>query len=114
PKIAPALQVHAEELKRAKLETTLAHKIENRPPVSELIDHNILHDTSVAPSLQGKQAELARSQLEDRLNTMIQERSKPEALVEKHILGKRRSSLSLVFSTAGNPLVLLKSMANSR
>jgi hypothetical protein len=43
PKIAPALQHQAEELKRAKLETALAHKIENRPPASELIDHNILH-----------------------------------------------------------------------
>lgn len=42
PKIAPALQHQAEELKRAQLETALAHKIERRPPVSELIDHNIL------------------------------------------------------------------------
>lgn len=42
PKIAPALQHQAEELKRAQLETALAHKIEKRPPVSELIDHNIL------------------------------------------------------------------------
>ncbi|KAF9207777.1 hypothetical protein BGZ49_010599, partial [Haplosporangium sp. Z 27] len=77
PKIAPALQHQAEELKRAKLETALAHKIENRPPVSELIDHNILHT---------EETESKRSQLEDMLNTKIQERPSPEDLVEKHIL----------------------------
>ncbi|KAG0366668.1 hypothetical protein BGZ54_005044, partial [Gamsiella multidivaricata] len=87
PKIAPAIQHQAEELKRAKLETALAHKIENRPPVSELIDHNILHASNVAPALQSKEAELKRSQLEDVLKTKIQERPSPDALVEKHILG---------------------------
>ncbi|KAF8912573.1 hypothetical protein BGZ58_005771, partial [Dissophora ornata] len=76
----------AEELKRAKLETALAHKIEHRPPVSELIDHNILHSSHVAPALQGKEAELKRSQLEDVLNTKIQDRPTPDTLVEKHIL----------------------------
>ncbi|KAG0306142.1 hypothetical protein BGZ98_002911 [Dissophora globulifera] len=89
PKIAPALQHQAEELKRAKLETALAHKIENRPGVEELIDHNILHASSVAPALQGKEAELKRSQLEDMLNTKIQERPSPDTLIEKHILDDR-------------------------
>ncbi|KAG0052082.1 hypothetical protein BGZ83_003015 [Gryganskiella cystojenkinii] len=86
PKIAPALQVHAEELKRAKLETALAHKIESRPSVAELMNHNILHASNVAPALQGKEAELKRSQLEDMLKTKIQERPSPDTLIEKHIL----------------------------
>lgn len=43
PKIAPALQLHAEELKRAKLESALAHKIETRPSATQLVNNNILH-----------------------------------------------------------------------
>ncbi|KAG0254374.1 hypothetical protein BG011_005792 [Mortierella polycephala] len=86
PKIAPALQHHAEELKRAKLETELAHKIESRPAATELVEHNILHSSHVAPALQRKEAELKRQQLEDTLNTKIHDRPAPDALVEKHIL----------------------------
>ncbi|KAG0035264.1 hypothetical protein BGZ81_010577 [Podila clonocystis] len=86
PKIAPALQHQAEELKRAQLEAALAHKIERRPPVSELIDHNILRDSHVAPALQRQEAELKRSQLEDVLNTKIHDRPKPDELIQKHIL----------------------------
>ncbi|KAG0251591.1 hypothetical protein DFQ27_008650 [Actinomortierella ambigua] len=86
PKIAPALQQQAEDLKRARLESTLAHKIENRPTAQDLIDHHILLDTSVAPALQGKEAELKRQQLADQLAHKIQERPAPEELVERHIL----------------------------
>ncbi|KAF9897820.1 hypothetical protein BX616_004932 [Lobosporangium transversale] len=42
PKVAPALQQQAEELKKAQLENTLNHKLEHRPPVSELVNHHIL------------------------------------------------------------------------
>lgn len=41
--VSPALQQHAEELKKAQLEDTLNSKLEHRPPASELIEHNILH-----------------------------------------------------------------------
>ncbi|KAF9970535.1 hypothetical protein BGZ73_006747 [Actinomortierella ambigua] len=86
PKIAPAIQHQAEELKRARLETALAHKIENRPSAQDLIDHHILLDSSVAPSLQSKEMELKRQQLADKLAHKIQDRPSPDELVEKHIL----------------------------
>lgn len=49
PKIAPALQQHAEELKKSQLEDVLNFKLEHRPPASELIDHNILHGSPSTP-----------------------------------------------------------------
>lgn len=49
PKIAPALQQHAEELKKSQLEDVLNSKLEHRPPASELIDHNILHGSQSTP-----------------------------------------------------------------
>ena len=50
PKIAPALQQQAEELKKSQLEDALNTKLEQRPPASELIDHNILHGNRQRPS----------------------------------------------------------------
>ncbi|KAG0366451.1 hypothetical protein BGZ54_005333 [Gamsiella multidivaricata] len=86
PKLAPALQHQAEELKKAKLEDALAHKIENRPPPEKLIEQNILHDSTVAPRIQKQAEELKRTQLQSALNSKLEHRPAPEELVEKHIL----------------------------
>jgi hypothetical protein len=40
--LAPALQAHAIELQKAKLEDNLNKKLELRPEVSDLVEHNIL------------------------------------------------------------------------
>ncbi|KAF9923478.1 hypothetical protein FBU30_006485 [Linnemannia zychae] len=85
-KVAPALQQHAEELKKSQLEDTLNSKLEHRPPASELIDHNILHDLHVSPALQKQTEELKRSQLEDKLAGKIETRPRPSKLIEQHIL----------------------------
>ncbi|KAI1320842.1 hypothetical protein EDD11_009799 [Mortierella claussenii] len=86
PKVAPALQQHAEDLKKAKLEDALSHKLEHRPSVSELVEHNILHDTNVAPGIQQQAEELKRAQLESALNSKLEHRPDPETLVQKNIL----------------------------
>ncbi|KAF8924815.1 hypothetical protein BGZ58_001400 [Dissophora ornata] len=86
PKVAPALQQHAEELKKAQLEDVLTHKIENRPGPKELIEHNILHETTVAPGIQRQAEEFKRCQLESTLNSKLENRPAPEELIKKHIL----------------------------
>ncbi|KAF9387618.1 hypothetical protein BGX21_000501 [Mortierella sp. AD011] len=88
PKVAPSLQHQAEELKKAQLEDALSNKLEHRPPVSELIDHNIIHEPHVAPSLQKQADELKRSQLEDTLVHKIDHRPTPSELIEHNILHK--------------------------
>ncbi|KAF9098575.1 hypothetical protein BGX23_005878 [Mortierella sp. AD031] len=85
-KVAPALQQHAEELKKSQLEDALNSKLEHRPPASELIDHNILHESNVAPELQKQTEELKRSQLEGKLEAKIEHRPRPSELIEHHIL----------------------------
>ncbi|KAF8949402.1 hypothetical protein BGZ47_003814 [Haplosporangium gracile] len=86
PKIAPALQQHAEDLKKSQLEDALNSKLEHRPPASELIDHNILHESNVAPELQKQAEELKRWQLENKLAEKLEARPQPSELVEQHIL----------------------------
>ncbi|KAF9111947.1 hypothetical protein BGX27_004207 [Mortierella sp. AM989] len=86
PKVAPSLQQHAEELKKAQLEDALNSKLEHRPPISELVDHNIIHEPHVAPSLQKQAEELKRSQLEDSLAHKIVSRPTPSELIEHNIL----------------------------
>ncbi|KAG0309696.1 hypothetical protein BGZ98_009454 [Dissophora globulifera] len=86
PKVAPALQQHAEELKKAQLEDTLTHKIESRPAPEELVQQHILHETSVAPGIQQQAEELKRTQLESTLNSKLEHRPTPEELVKRHIL----------------------------
>ncbi|KAG0295713.1 hypothetical protein BGZ96_011180 [Linnemannia gamsii] len=86
PKLAPALQQHAEDLKKSQLEDALNSKLEHRPPASELIDHNILHESNLAPGLQRQAEELKRSQLEDKLAGKLETRPRPAELVDQHIL----------------------------
>ena len=84
--MAPALQAQAEELKRSQLEDALNSQLEHRPPVSELVEHNILRETNMAPSLQAQAEDLKRSQLEDALNTKLEHRPPVSELVEHNIL----------------------------
>jgi len=69
-------------LTRKKLERQLSL----RPEKKELVDRNILKDSSVAPALQAAQAELQRSQLEDKLDQALQQRPAAEELVKDGIL----------------------------
>jgi predicted metal-dependent hydrolase len=88
PHVAPALQARAEDLKRSQLEDSLNIQLEHRPPVSELVEHHILHQESrlMAHSLQAHADELKRSQLEDILKTKLEHRPPISELVEHNIL----------------------------
>lgn len=66
----------------------LEKAIESRPDQRELVDRNILKDTTVAPSLQAARDRLKRSQLEDKLEGDLQSRPKPEELVKRGILNE--------------------------
>jgi len=66
----------------------LEKAIESRPDQRELVDRNILKDTTVAPSLQAARDRLQRSQLEDKLEGDLQLRPKPEELVKRGILNE--------------------------
>lgn len=63
----------------------------------ELVEKNILPDSSAAPGIQGAQKDLERHMRADSLEKHIQSRPKPEELVEKGILNGESylSSLSL-------------------
>ncbi|KZV81102.1 hypothetical protein EXIGLDRAFT_392495 [Exidia glandulosa HHB12029] len=71
-------------------QTEVKHKLEralsDRPDKQELVDRNILKDTTVAPALQAAQDKLQRSQLEDKLDQALQHRPKPEELIKDGIL----------------------------
>lgn len=71
----------SEEAKRQ-----LERKLTDRPEKKELVERNILKDTTVAPKLQAAQERLQRSQLEDKLDQALQHRPKPEELVKEGIL----------------------------
>ncbi|KAG8953527.1 hypothetical protein FRC04_002369 [Tulasnella sp. 424] len=64
----------------------LERKLSLRPEREELVERNILKNTSVAPSLQAAQADLERAQLEDKLEQKLQARPKPDELVKEGIL----------------------------
>ncbi|GJJ06444.1 hypothetical protein Clacol_000636 [Clathrus columnatus] len=64
----------------------LERKLSLRPEKQELVERNILKDSTIAPALQAAQVELERSQLEDRLDRAIRDRPKPEELVKEGIL----------------------------
>ncbi|KIO32287.1 hypothetical protein M407DRAFT_241536 [Tulasnella calospora MUT 4182] len=64
----------------------LERKLSLRPERDELVERNILKNTSVAPSLQAAQADLERARLEDKLEQKLQARPKPDELVKEGIL----------------------------
>jgi len=64
----------------------MERKLSLRPERNELVEKNILKNTSVAPSLQAAQAELERAQLEDQLESKLQRRPTVDELVKEGIL----------------------------
>ncbi|QRV93960.1 RPEL repeat protein [Ceratobasidium sp. AG-Ba] len=70
----------------AKLE--LEKRLKERPEKKELVDRNILKDSTAAPALQAAQDRLQRAQLENKLEHALQARPKPEELVKDGILNK--------------------------
>ncbi|KAG8990928.1 hypothetical protein FRB90_001547 [Tulasnella sp. 427] len=64
----------------------LERKLSLRPERDELVERNILKNTSVAPSLQAAQADLERARLENQLEAKLQSRPKPDELVKEGIL----------------------------
>ena len=77
------LSPRSEEAK-LKLEKSL----KERPEKKELVDRNILKDSTVAPALQAAHDRLQRAQLENKLEHALQARPDPEKLVNEGILQK--------------------------
>jgi len=72
----------------AQTRNKLEKSLQGRPDRKDLVDKNILKDTTASPALQGKQAELERARLQDKLDQALQHRPKPEELVQQGILTK--------------------------
>lgn len=91
PDFDPVLSPASQEAK-LKLEKSL----KERPEKKDLVDRNILKDSSAAPALQAAQEKLQRAQLNDRLDHALQQRPKPEELVAGGILLKDEAPAATV------------------
>ncbi|KAI1192833.1 hypothetical protein F5X97DRAFT_316147 [Nemania serpens] len=78
----PISPVDTGRVRKMSLEEHLKH----RPDRSELVDKNILPDSTAAPGLQEKQKELAKHMRADSLNEKISHRPPPEKLLEDGVL----------------------------
>ncbi|KAM4058036.1 RPEL repeat domain-containing protein [Hirsutella rhossiliensis] len=78
----PISPIRPDHGRKNSLENHLMH----RPNRSELVDKNILPESSAAPSIQAHQRELQRNMLEDKLNDKISHRPDPEKLVKEGVL----------------------------
>ncbi|KAI1273093.1 hypothetical protein F5Y07DRAFT_391567 [Xylaria sp. FL0933] len=65
---------------------SLEQHLKGRPDRSELVDKNILPESTAAPSLQEKQKELAKHMRADSLNDKISHRPSPEQLLQNGVL----------------------------
>ncbi|GAW21180.1 hypothetical protein EKO27_g8936 [Xylaria grammica] len=65
---------------------SLEQHLKDRPDRSELVDKNILPESTAAPSLQEKQKELAKHMRADSLNDKISHRPSPEQLLKEGVL----------------------------
>ncbi|KZS98703.1 hypothetical protein SISNIDRAFT_448998 [Sistotremastrum niveocremeum HHB9708] len=72
----------------------LERRLSERPDKRDLVDRNILRDSTVAPALQAAQSQLQRSQLQDKLDRELQSRPKPEELIQKGILSEDEAPVS--------------------
>jgi hypothetical protein len=93
-----ALHAQQQELQRHKLTDSLNKAIASRPEKDELVERNILPDSTVAPSLQNHQRELAAAMRRDSIEKHLQTRPSPAELIKEGILeGECKiHSLSLV------------------
>ncbi|KAI0876970.1 hypothetical protein GGS24DRAFT_498409 [Hypoxylon argillaceum] len=65
---------------------SLEQHLKQRPDRSELVDKNILPDSTAAPGLQEKQKELAKHMRADSLNEKISHRPSPDQLLKNGVL----------------------------
>lgn len=70
----------------AEAKLKLERSLKERPDKKDLVDRNILKDSSAAPALQAAQDRLQRAQLGDKLEHALQQRPSPEKLVSEGIL----------------------------
>ena len=81
-----ALQAAQLELERQKVSDNLRKNLLHRPARDELVERNILPDSTAAPALQGHQKELERHMRADSLEKALLSRPKPDELKGKGIL----------------------------
>jgi hypothetical protein len=81
-----ALQARALELERQRNTDNLRKGLNQRPARDDLVQRNILPDSTAAPALQGHQRELDLHMRADSLEKGLQGRPSPEELVKKGIL----------------------------
>lgn len=86
PTCYSALQAKALELERQRATDNLKRGLNARPERAELVDRNILPNSTAAPALQGHQKELDLHMRADSLEKGLQNRPSPEELVKKGIL----------------------------
>jgi hypothetical protein len=78
----PISPIRPDNARRNSLENHLLH----RPNREELIQKNILPDSTAAPSLLAQQKELEKHMKADTLNDKISHRPSPEKLIKEGIL----------------------------
>ena len=81
-----ALQAQQQELQRHKLTDSLNKAIASRPEKDELVERNILPDSTAAPALQNHQRELAAAMRRDSIEKHLQTRPLPADLIKDGIL----------------------------
>ncbi len=84
--ITRALQAKALELERQRATDNLKKGLEKRPEREDLVQRNILPQSTAAPALQGHQKELEKNMRANNLEKGLQGRPDPEELVKKGIL----------------------------
>ncbi|RDW73368.1 RPEL repeat protein [Coleophoma cylindrospora] len=81
-----ALQSAAHELERQRASDSLKKGLEKRPQREDLVERNILLDSTAAPGIQGQQKELEKHMRADTLNEKIAHRPNPADLVKEGVL----------------------------
>ena len=80
------MQAKQAELERQRITDNLKKGLSSRPEKDDLVQKNILPDSTVAPALQEKQKELEKHMRANSLEKNLQNRPKPEELVKEGIL----------------------------
>jgi hypothetical protein len=81
-----ALQAKALELERQRATDNLRKGLNQRPARDDLVQRNILPESTAAPALQGHQRELDLHMRADNLEKGLKGRPTPEELVKQGIL----------------------------
>lgn len=81
-----ALHAQQQELQRHRITDSLNKAIASRPDKDELVERNILPDSTAAPALQSHQRELAAAMRRDSIEKHLQTRPSPAELIKEGIL----------------------------